>query len=369
MLRPLALALTLLTPVTPACDEDAAAPWQPVSRADVTVLLPLTSTLSATTEGRHGILVPRAHFDAITRHEPLTRTDEPDALYDALKVVAVRLDPCFVEARQAKDCPSQVRLVLQPTFPTGPAAPAGTTSSTLTTRDAALHAFYAVPRKELRALAQDLRALRGEAAGDAVSVHPSPDRVADLVLDHLGQDRLTRITHMSVHASNEAWVFAGFDIDPETGRRTDLLVPGGIETPAHDFRFEQHLTNTGTDGELAASLIPEPVIEPDIAGFLDARRRDSLSAESRAAALAAFDRLLDPAQHDPGTADCASCHIASAATHFAARTAQTPASPYDDTKNQRMLGYYFDAPTVSPRVLAETDLVVDALNTDTYGAP
>lgn len=358
MLRPLALALSvaLLTPLTPACDEDDAAPWQPVSRADVTVLLPLTSPLSATTEGRHGILVPRAHFDAITRHEPLTRTDEPDALYDNLRVLAVRLDPCFVEARQVNDCPSQVRLVLQPTFAN-------------TTRDAAIHAFYSVPRKELRALAQDLLALRGDQPGDTISVHASPSAAAALVLEHIGQDRLTRITHMSVHASNEAWVFAGFDIDPDTGRRTDLLVPGGVETPAHDFRFEQHLTSTGTDGELAATLIPDPVIEPDIAGYLDERRRGSLTAESRAAALAAFDRLLAPAHHDPGTVDCASCHVASAASHFAARTADTPPSPYDDTKNQRMLGYYFDTPTVSPRVIAETDLVVDALNTDTYGAP
>lgn len=357
MLRPLAFAL--LTAVAPACDDAATTPWQPVSRADTTFLLPLTSPLTAATEGRHGILVPRAHFDAITRHEPLTRTDEPDALYDNLRVVAVRLDPCFVEARQVKDCPSQVRLVLQPTFAN-------------TTRDAALHAFYSVPRKDLRALAQDLLALRTRASaapGDTIASHPAPDAAAALVLKHIGQDRLTRITHMSVHASNEAWVFAGFDIDPETGRRADLFVPGGVETPAHDFRFEQHLTSTGTDGELAASLIPDPVIEPDIAAFLDERRRDSLTAESRAAALAAFDRLLDPARHDPGTVDCASCHIASAATHFVTRIETSLPSAYDDTKNQRMLGYYFDAPAVSPRVIAETDLVVDALNTDTYGAP
>ena len=366
LLRPLTLT-ALLTLVCAACDE-AAPPWQPVERADTTFLLPLASPLSATTTGRHGLLVPRAHFDAIIRHEPLTRTDEPDDLYAALKVVAVRLDPCFVEARQTRDCPSQVRLVLQPVFAGGPGSPANA-NAPLTTRDAALHAFYDVPPDELRSLAQALLELRGDSPGDTISTHVAPEEAAALVLKRIGEDRLTRITHMSVHASNEAWVFAGFDIDPETGRRTDLLVPGGIETPAHDFRFEQHLTNTGTDGELAATLIPEPVIEPDIAGFLDARRRESLSAEAQTKALSAFTRLLDPAQHDPGTVDCASCHIASAASHFASRTAESAPSAYDDTKNQRMLGYYFAEPTVSPRVVAETDLVVETLNSSTTGAP
>ncbi len=342
--------LASLVSMFAACD-DHSAPWQPVARADVTFLLPLDGALSAGTEGRHGVLVPRDHFDAIFRHAPLTVTDEPDDLYANLRVVAVRLDPCFIESGVAEGCPSQVRLVLQPVM---------ATNAGLTTRDAAVHAFYAVARSELRALAQDLLALRPTDAGNTIGLHPDPTAAAALVLASVGEDRLTRVTHMSVHASNEAWVFAGFDI--AAGRRESLFVPGGTQTPAHDFRFDQHLTSTGTDGELAATLIPEPAIEPDIAGFLDERRRDSLSAEARDTAIEALERLLDPAVHDPGTVDCASCHVASAAMHFAHRTNSTPPSPYDNTKNQRMLGYYFREPTISRRVLAETDLVVDQLN-------
>lgn len=349
------LMLSGLVSTSAACDE-AEAPWQPVARADVTFLLPLNGSLSAGTEGRHGVLVPRNHFDAIFRHAPLTLTDEPDDLYTNLRVVAARLDPCFVENGMTDGCPSQVRLVLQPVI---------TEDNALTTRDAAVHAFYAVPRSELRTLAQALLALRpSDHAGDTIGLHPDPDAAAALILARVGEDRLTRMTHMSVHASNEAWVFAGFDI--ADGRRENIFVPGGMETPSHDFRFDQHLTSTGADGELAATLIPEPSIEPDIAGFLDERRRVSLSNEARDAAVQAFERLLDPAAHDPGTVDCASCHIASAAMHFVHRTGTGTSAPgpYDNTKNQRMLGYFFREPTVSPRVLAETDLVVDQLNAE-----
>jgi hypothetical protein len=363
-----ALALT-------ACEAESRVPVAP---ADVTFLIPLAPPGDATrapSQGRFGVLVPRSHFDHIAATEPLTVVDEPVALYDALSVVAVRLDPCFVEGGGESPCKSQVRLVLQPVFQ----APDG---AALTTRDAAVHAFYSVPRAELDDLTASMSRLR-QGDGLTLGVHPAPARALALVLQHVGAERLVRITHMSVHGSNEAWIFGGFDIIPVPGapdggqRRAIAIV--GIDSgeggsaggePAHDrFRFEQHLTSTGATVDLDATLIPDPVIEPDIVDFLAATRRASLAPAAREASLAALNRLLDPQHHDPGTVDCASCHIATSALRFATRDDVDLAdihgqigSAYDDTRNQRMFGYFGATPSISRRVHLETDAIVERLN-------
>jgi len=343
----------------------------PVAPADVTFLVPLTADATrAESRGRYGVLVPRGHFDHIAATEPLTVVDEPDALYEALTVVAVRLDPCFSEGSGEPSCASQVRLVLQPVVPAAPG------TSELTTRDAAIHAFYAVPRAELDDLTASLSRLR-EDDGMTLGGHPDPARAMELVLRYIGAERLVRITHMSVHGSNEAWIFGGFDVIPVPGapdggqRRAIPIV--GIERdedadPAHQdrFRFEQHLTSTGATEDLDATLIPDPIIEPDIVDFLAASRRASLAPAAREASLAALNRLLDPGHHNPGTVDCASCHVATSALRFATR--DTPdltdlvAPAYDDTRNQRMFGFFGAVPSISRRVHLETDAVVERLN-------
>ncbi len=367
----LVLACVVVTGLT-ACESESRIPVAP---SDVTFLVPLSASDAtmanlAKSRGRYGVLVPRGHFDNIAATAPLTVVDEPDALYEALTVVAVRLDPCFVEGSGESACQSQVRLVLQPVIPAAPGA------SELTTRDAAVHAFYAVPRAELDDLVAAMSRLR---AGDGMSlgVHPDPKRAMALVLRYVGAERLVRITHMSVHSSNEAWIFGGFDIipvpaDPDAGQRRAIPIVGIDQDEDGDtanddrFRFEQHLTSTGATEDLDATLIPAPIIEPDIVDFLASTRRAALAPAAREASLAALDRLLDPGHHNPGTVDCASCHIATSALRFATRDTAEQAdlvSPaYDDTRNQRMFGYFGAVPSISLRVHLETDAVVERLN-------
>jgi hypothetical protein len=316
----------------------------PIASSDVTFLLPLGTGLGATSKGGHGPLLPRAHFDAL---EPLTRTDEPDALYANLEVVGVRLDPCFVEGGGGTPCASQVRLVLQPVF---------SVDGLATTRDAAMHAFYAVPLAELHDLAHALAELRAESGGSLeVGVHVAADRAVAVLLPHLGADRLTRLTAMSVHPSGEAWFFSGVDISP-AGVASEIVIPGVGEA-------EQHLTSEGREATLDATILPEPTIEPALGPFLEAARRDELDEAQRATGLATVESLLDPASHDPGTVDCASCHVATTALRFATRASEPSRVPsaYDDTTNQRMFGYFGSVPSISPRVNAETRAVLEWL--------
>lgn len=337
-------ALVVLACALSACaSDDAGEPAPTLAAVDVSFLMPLegNSAPTAGSSGEFGTLLPRAIFDTI---EPLTRIDEPDALYQALRVVAVRLDPCFVEGRDGLPCDSQVRLVLQPVFD----SPGGRT-----TRDAALHAFYAVPVPELTSLADDLALARTAAGGVGdIGVSPIAEQAGALVLKHVGEDRLTRVTFVSVHASDEAWSFGGFDVVEG--------VPGAVGIPGVT-EHAQHLSSMGRTQTLDAAILPAPLIEPAIDAFLRDSTRAEMTAEEIDEAVAALNRLLDPAVHNPGTVDCASCHMATAAVRFASPAGHSGIGPaYADTRNQRMFGWYGAMPSVSLRVDAETTGVLAA---------
>ncbi len=320
-------------------------PEPPLTAADVTFLIPLQSVadFTASTQGGQGLLLPRKDFDALGR---LTVVDEADSLYAKLDVVAVRLDPCFFEGSGTPSCTSQIRLVLQPVF-----SLEGKTAS----RDATVHLFYGVPEAEVRTLAAELQKLRLAASGkETIGLHPDPASAAAAVLPYIGKNRLTRITFVSVHASEQAWTFGGFDVAADTLKAIEL--PG-------DGHHEQHLTSTGGLMTLDATILPPPTIEPDIIAYLAETERGTSTATQTAAAKAAFERLLDPAEHNPGTVDCASCHMATTAQRFLLPDAQramfSPA--YENSQNQRMLGFFGAEPSISPRVEAETRAVLKAL--------
>jgi hypothetical protein len=329
---------------------DAAAPGvegqTAVTAADLALLIPLEQTsttgLAAIDSAGHGPVLSRALFD---RLPALTRVDEPDALHQALTTVAVRLDPCFREGGPEAPCQPQVRLVLQPVFrdATGPDV------ARLVTRDAAVHAFHPVTRAAFDALVSELATLRESLGGQGgVGVPPDVEAAAALIAPHVGEGRLTRVTFMAVHASDEAWTFGGFERDPATGALTATPIPGAPD------RHEQHLTSTGALATLDATILPAPAVEPAVAPLLRAEERDGLDAAGFDAAREALARVNNPASHDTGTVDCATCHVATAAAAFLTRQpGSPPTGPWADTRNQRMFGYFEATPSISPRVLAE----------------
>ncbi len=337
------LALSALSIGVSACEGGGAAlaDGARLAPGDLGLLMPLGDApelgLSAADTAGHGAVLPRAVFDRIPA---LTRIDEPDALYAALTTVAVRLDPCAREGGFDAPCRPQVRLVMQPVL---------TVEGSTTTRDATIHAFHDVSSEALEQLVRALASLREAHDGDgALGVPADPGGAAALIAAHVGARRLTRVTFMAVHASDEAWTFGSFAHDPATGALTAMTIPG---TPD---RAEQHLTSTGATRTLDATILPAPILEPELAPWLRAEYRADLQPARVDAARAALGRILDPGVHDPGTVDCASCHIASGALAFFARTPGAPAAgPYGDTRNQRMFGYFGETPSVSPRVVAE----------------
>lgn len=325
---------------------------------DVSFLVPLDQArtfLAASASGGDGAaLLDRALFD---RLHPLTVTDEPDALYAALSTVAVRFDACFTEGRGEPPCRPQVRLVLQPVFDS---------ADGVTTRDAAVHLFFSVTTEELDAAVRALsieRTRLGEQVGSALAgSHPGfnharwVERARAVLLPLLKKDRVVRATVMSVHASNEAWIFAGVEVDQ--GAFTDIVLP--TLAPAH----EAHVTSTGGVQKLAVSLDPPSSEESALARVLDPLLREKATTAELDEGARALERLEDPAAHNPGTVDCAACHVAATAKWFLSNqlsiaVAGPPPSTeaYSDSRSLRAFGYFFKAPAISPRVVRETSAV------------
>ena len=333
--------LIVIALLSTACTEEAA-PRRELSPIDVSFLIPLgeLDDFGAQTTGGHGQLLPRRFFDGL---DALTRTDEPDVLYENLNVVGVRLDPCFVEGLTAEVCQSQIRLVLQPVI--GDAL-------SLTARDAAVHAFYTVPMNELAMLSQELAALRGEeAANQQAGIHSMPGKAAALVMQSLGEQRLNKISFVSLHASEQAWTFGSFDVVNGRLIKVDLV---GVPENA------QHLTSVGGTEALDATILPPAVIEVDASRYMENIKRNEMTDPEIESARRGLERLLDPQIHDTGTVDCASCHMATASAYYANgdENAVIP-EVYANTQNQRMFGFFGTDQSVSPRVHAETSTVLE----------
>ncbi len=321
---------------------------------DISFLVPLNQArvflpISGGQGGRS--LISRALFD---RLPALTVVDEPDALYLSLATVSVRLDACFKEGRKEQACRPQVRLVLQPVFDSA-AGP--------TTRDAGIHLFFSVTQAEVKHVVRELSLLRTQQGitvpAGLAAPHPGFDSskwveaARALVSPLLRPEKLVRVTSMNVHASEEAWMFSGLEISGDVV--TDLLVP---TFPA---ARDGHVTSTGGRDTLAITLDPAPYAEPKLPTLLDSAARRQAPADDVASAVAGLLRLENPAEHNPGTTDCASCHVAATTKFFLQKEAPgvavdspSPSSEaYSNSRNLHAFGYFFQTASISPRVQRE----------------
>ena len=255
-------------------------------------------------------------------------------------------------------CQAQVRVVLQPVFKEAGA---------LTTRDAAVHLFFSTTEAELLTLVKAMSTLRTERRlsppDELAAPHPGFADAAFVkslrtkLMPFLEPRALVRITSMSVHASNLAWIFAGSDL--VNGQAGDIAIPTlGAAT-------EDHVTSTGTDGAVEVTIDPASPMEPALLPVLAPGGLTRATPAKLTAAATSVQRLEDPATHNPGTVDCAACHVAALAQRALSKKGVTvPGSlgasgAYDDTRNLRAFGYFFSAPAISPRVQRETTLVRD----------
>ncbi len=351
---------------------------------DVSVLFPMPKgseadlLLGANSAGGKGELLPQAAFDEIP---PLVVGD--GATRDDLRVVGLRIDPCFpgLGVEDPAGCLNQIRLVLQPVLTNGPDTP-------LAAQDASVHAFYTMSREEFVAMVHEIVAAKhGATDSTRTPLGPNPliveqglsgpfaTKLKEIVLARAGKESLTRVTFMTREPARlSMWKFGGFDV--RDGVLTKLKIASLEDTTEQTFSM---LLDNGT-------AIPAPQHEDDLSLLFRASEASNASTEALTKAYTAALKIQNPARHSPDTIDCVSCHTATAASIWSEKNkgftsegnpdafttswnvALTNAPAVERRDNLHAFGYLGADPSVNQRVANESALVADYVNTKILGS-
>lgn len=345
---------------------------------DVSFLIPLpmvnreASLLSVSATGVGGSLLPAELSKGLPT---LVERHDPGALYDELRVVSARVDPCFPSAAVEPACVRQVRLVAQPVI---------TVDGGITTRDATVHLFYSLDERAFaRTVARvlELDTLAGAATDGPLDVHPVMRRqgldgpyhgkLQALILGECGAKTLTRIAFMSVDEDSRAWQFGAFNV--VDGALVDDTIP---RLPMLKVQAFQEL---GSETFRNGSLVPAAPNDP-LDTLLSERSMRLADRRTLDKALTSALRIEHPARSSPKTVDCASCHVASRARANAERFHGLDSSEHadaftsssfelqrvdavkDEPRALRAFGYFQNQSAFSQRTINESAVVAEALN-------
>lgn len=369
-------------------------PLAPLGVNDVSILFPLPQGGPAVGllptpyfAGERGELLPRSVYDRLPL---LLAFGGPTTVYGALRVVAVRIDPCFpgIDASGPAACRAQLRLVFQPLTSGFDSDP------TWSTDDAAVHAFYALERSDVVTIATELSRLRAASGVPSTSErlgrHPVMVRdgldgpyargVLSLLRRYAGQRNLVRVTFMTLEQFRVRWAFGGFDVGP-SGELSPITIAASGGATRQVF---SNMDMLGQSFERAAAM-PASASPDDPSLFY--RSQDALAAS----AMVQRDsyrrtlRIENPTRHSPETVDCVSCHTATSTRVWAERnlglSAERETSDYfadgaafatvnegqTETVALRAFGYVGRVATVSRRTVNESVVVARELDRSVRG--
>jgi hypothetical protein len=329
------------------------------------------------------------------------------AAYADLRVVAMRVDPCFGSLApdpSGAGCTAQIRLVLQEVR----WADAGASVF-----DSAIHAAYDLSRDQFLALARALVALRianenGDDLG-ALAPHPIMVRqglagpmsqgVQHLILAYAGPQNLVRAAEASDTSGTEkcpmgcqgfggSWGLAAFDVKGSPLAAVSREIP----TVASSTGSNVFAQDIGT-GDFGTTVQPTTTSSDDYSAVYNAGSVSVPPSAKDQAALNALARVENPQDNTPDTIDCASCHLATQTEQGSGHVASfdDTMSPYSFLPDGTLVppsamqatfpsgggfnihafsylgpnaaGVFGSAPTISQRVVNETAVVVEYLNT------
>ena len=379
------------TPVASAGDGggtlEATAPLT-IHPLDTAILFPLPATagqdalLRAEASGARGVLVPGYAWDSL----PALGAEKNADLRPRLRLVAANIDPCFpsgvdgkVDDQGGSLCRKQVRLIFQPVRDDG--------TGQLTTDDVTVHTFYEMDGATFEALARALVAARGAASlGDeAIDVHPLmkvegseyAKTVQTTLLAYAGATNLAKVTYLALRGGGIGWQMGGVDFVGNKG--TDMTVPETKVT-------REELINNGAAGDFASTVDPPTKFSVGLGVLLDsAKARTAEDADIRNAFQVAL-RIDNPETDlNPGTVDCASCHLATPTRLWSERNRGLRAADFpesyanprwnlenrsqtkENTQSMRCFGYYGRAVAISQRTINEAAAVADFINAKILG--
>lgn len=354
---------------------------------DVSYLMPMPSVigddnlLGPAAPGKGGALIT----DRIVKSLPVLAMGlSREEAADTLRVVGVRIDPCF-PLPMPQSCQRQIRLVWQP-------LELNRRTKEVRTIDAALHTFYVLSDNEFSALLKDIQNWKNQfqvkTQGLPLNVHPawakqkdqSPSLMAfhDIIKKYAGAGSMTRLTIMVLRGNADMWMFAGFDVNGETV--ANQFVPR-LDRKAQTFINmavpRDHFSGGG--------IQPAPTGDDTLnnLAFESLELEGSVSEETIRREARAVFRIENPKVFNPENMDCVSCHVAQPVKQWVLN--KRPALEieklwsseiyrnvrYDmtnvteriwDTHRIRAFGYFDDGPAISQRVINESAEVADALN-------
>jgi hypothetical protein len=379
-------------------DEELAKGGKAAQMNDVTIVMPLAESqsefdkgyLAASANGVGGALLPKALYTKEIPDPvgPVPIGSDVSMRYANLRVVAVRLDPCFANVGPVVDdskCDNQLRVIFQSLSFQG-----GGTSA----MDGAVHAFYSLSRSELTKTLQEIIALRiankQTTSMGALKPHPLLAKqgldgafglgLQKILLSHAGASNLTRFTHFASSNLATVWAFKGFDV--KSGATTPMVIPtlASKQTSVSFF--------AGFAAPIAGGFTPETTSKDDVAVLVNVDKATKATSKARQGAFDASLRIDNPGFHSPNTIDCASCHVAESARllmgvgkfqmsvagnanafvadpkFVSATSLKSTAGPTKQTSgfNVHMLSYKFDSLSIGQRVINETASVVAYAN-------
>jgi hypothetical protein len=277
---------------------------------DVSILFPIPEASGdglyrATDVGGYGQLLPLSVFQTVG---PIARkgcvnvdvagcekTEPVETTHPRLRVVAVRIDPCF-PALGASVCRSQVRVVMQP-------LDKGSFD------DDALHVFYDLPKQDFDALVSELGKISRSVPKDLpLGVHPLlkeqgtqgayAKALKATLFSRIGASRISRVTAMEMTFIAGGWSFRGFEFD-QGSNPTPIGIVGSTE-------HEQEVTGFG-------SISPPTPLFPEDSPFSLLWDSGQLEEASPAERQAAFDDALvieNPTKKTVDEESCVACHTA-----------------------------------------------------------
>ncbi len=357
-----------------------------LSQNDVSILIPLPAPAQVDllfhpmTNGKFGALLPKLAYDKLPEINPFTNKD---LTYSELRVISIRIDPCFPLTPPAVGCQPQIRFIWQPLKLT--------TSGKLSAFDATVHTSYNLEKSEFALVIQKLKQLKKETGltttDEPLSVNPVllkkglnslyAKNLFNMLLSFSGEQKLSRITFMQLSASANIWTFGGFDLIG--GAMQALQIPR-INNISQ--AFSNSVITEPTPNFFKGDIFPAP---QGIDTFNLLIRDSSVIAptdkdEIIESTLSAV-RIENPLNHNPHTVDCVSCHTAQAAKLWAIRQYpwlwldlrssdltfhskfnlnNTSANP-EKTTSLRAFGYDGVEPAISQRVINETAKVLESL--------
>jgi hypothetical protein len=255
------------------------------------------------------------------------------AAYDDLRVVAMRVDPCFASLApdpSGAGCTAQLRLIFQEVrWEDAGTPPAYSSESGAAVFDSAIHAFYDLSRAQFLSLARALIDLRianenGDSLGP-LAPHPIMVRqglggpmsqgVQRLILQYAGEQNLVRVAESGIvdfvcdcPSFAGKWGMSVFDVQGLPAAATARAIPTLVDVNVDGGSvFAQFMVlNAGPVFDVS----PTTTASDDYLAIYNPFPLGGLPSSTNKAGIDALLRVENPRYNSPDTIDCASCHMA-----------------------------------------------------------